>query len=75
MKTSQGKTTALEALEKRRQANKGRKRIDNGSLPAGAPMFFDCLTCGDEMSFPESYVNRTKLCDECQALKDVGWLE
>lgn len=75
MKTEQGKQKALEALADRRKRNADIKRIDNASLPAGSPMYFYCVTCGEEMSVPEGYTSRSKTCGECSALKDLGWLE
>lgn len=73
--TTQGKAAALAALAKRRKANKTRERIDNSSLHAGSSMHFDCLGCGGDIVVPENYIVRPKLCGECKALKDLGWLE
>lgn len=73
--TTQGKVAAIKALANRRARNKDRKRVDNSRLPAGSPMYFDCISCGQEMSVPEDYTTRAKLCQECQALKDMDWLE
>lgn len=73
--TTKGKVAAIAALQKRREDNKTRKRIDNSSLYAGSPMHFDCLGCGADIVVPENYITRPKLCSECQALKDLGWLE
>ena len=73
--TEQGKAAALKALEERREANKDQERVNNSSLPAGSPMYFYCITCGQEMTEPEGYISRTKTCTECTALKDLGWLE
>ena len=74
--TTQGKEAALNALLERRERNKTRERIDNGRGYAGDPMHFDCITCGEDIVVPESYIPpRPKLCRECQALKDAGWLE
>jgi uncharacterized OB-fold protein len=73
--TEKGKEYALKQLAKRRKNRP--EKIRNSSLPAGSPMYFYCKTCGhlaDEK--PESYILPPKsLCDECQALKDLGWLE
>lgn len=73
--TEKGKEHSLAELASRR-ANKPEKK-DNASLPAGFPMYFYCNSCGhlaDEL--PESYTGKPKkLCDECQALKDLDWLE
>ncbi len=74
--TTQGKQYALEQLAKRRERAKTEKKIDNGSLPAYAPMYFDCKACGcQDIKVPENYISRPQICDECQALKDLGWLE
>jgi len=73
--TEQGKAYALNCLQQRRE-NKP-KQIDNGSLYAGSPMYFYCKSCGHLADTkPESYFTPPKkLCAECQALKDLGWLE
>lgn len=73
--TEQGKQHALEALRQRRKKNKDKEPLDNSTLPAGAPMYFPCLTCGDYIGVPESYISKPDLCAECAALKDLGWLE
>ncbi|OGH68713.1 MAG: hypothetical protein A2754_02440 [Candidatus Magasanikbacteria bacterium RIFCSPHIGHO2_01_FULL_47_8] len=75
LRTELGKKAALEALKERREANKARKRIDNASLRAGQLMYFYCIVCAEEMAVPENYMTRPKLCRECQAIKDCGWLE
>jgi hypothetical protein len=40
-------------------------------------MYFYCISCGGLADvLPESYIGRpSRLCKECQALKDLGWLE
>lgn len=73
--TTQGKQHAQAALAERRARNKDRPPFDNSSLPAGAPMYFPCLTCGELIGVPEDYLRKPDLCPECQALKDLGWLE
>lgn len=71
-----GKVQALDRLEKRREANKDKKRINNSSLPAGSPMYYYCKICGEEMVLPEDHdCNAPSKCDECQILVDFGWLE
>jgi hypothetical protein len=37
----------------------------------------DCISCGHESDvLPEGFINQLqKLCKECQALKNMGWLE
>lgn len=73
--TSQGKAYALEQLKLRREKNANKKSIDNSSLYAGSPMYFDCLTCKETIMVPESYISKPSLCSECSALKQLGWLE
>ena len=75
--TEKGKEYALEQLKKRREENAKKEKIDNASLPAGSPMYFYCKSC-DVLADtkPEGYLDfPKKLCDECQALKDLEWLE
>lgn len=73
--TVNGKEAALKALADRR-ANKP-ERIDNSRLMAGSPMYYYCITCGHTSDvLPECHFSTPrKLCSECQALKDLGWLE
>lgn len=75
LKTLEGKEAALTALRERR-ANRP-EQINDASLPAGSPIHAYCKSCGHMAEvLPESYDWRPKrLCDECQALKDLGWLE
>lgn len=72
--TSKGKEYALTKLRERRQKNEGREPFDNGSLYAGQPMYFPCDACGDNIRHPEDYLTRVRLCAECQALKELDWL-
>ena len=75
--TTKGKEFALKALAKRRKENAKKEKIDNSKLHSGSPMYYYCICCdalADEL--PESHTSTPKkLCDECQALKDLGWLE
>lgn len=73
--TTSGREAALAKLAARR-ANQPRQ-INNAGLPAGSPMYFYCVSCGHESDvLPESYVMPPKrLCSECQALQDLGWLQ
>lgn len=76
--TERGKVFALEVLRKRREENAGKERINNSRLPAGDPMYYYCKACGGLAdALPEGWFlgGPKKLCDECQALKDLGWLE
>ena len=76
--TEKGKEFAINALEERRKNPP--KKIDNSSLHAGSSMYYYCISCGHVSSdLPENWDPRftqpKKLCDECQALKDLGWLK
>lgn len=73
--TTDGRDTALQALRERRE-NKP-EQINNARLPPGAPMYFYCISCGHlSDTLPESYTTAPKkLCDECLAMKELGWLE
>jgi hypothetical protein len=73
--TTQGKEFALAQLEERRKNQP--KHIDNASLYAGSPMYYYCRSCGHESDvLPESHFGAPrKLCSECQALKDLDWLQ
>ena len=74
--TELGKEAALQALEQRRKENKGKKRIDNRTLPAGSPMHYYCVACGGSMVLPELHREPApQLCAECSALKACGWLK
>jgi uncharacterized OB-fold protein len=70
-----GKEAALKALAKRRAHQP--KQIDNASLYAGSPMYFYCRSCGHlSDTKPEGYLSPPRrLCEDCQDLKDRGWLE
>ena len=74
--TEKGKAFALKALKKRRKENAKKEKINNASLYAGSPMYFYCINCGGLAdTLPENYSWAPKeLCNECQALKDLGWL-
>lgn len=73
--TTQGKEVALQALKERRDNQP--KHIDNSSLPAGSPMYFYCISCGWlAATRGELYTDiPPKLCKECRALQDLGWLD
>ena len=76
--TQQGKEMALQALAERRQENAAKEKIDNANLPAGSSMYYYCISCGglaDVKNEGWFLYPPKKLCDECQALKDLGWLE
>lgn len=66
---------SLEALKDRRAHPP--EQIDNASLYAGSPMYFYCRSCGWLADTkPEEYLTSPKkLCDACQRMKDLGWLE
>lgn len=73
--TVHGKAVALEALAKRR-ANPP-EHVDNSKLYAGSPMYYYCKACsGLAAVLAEGHISAPPaLCDECRALKDLGWLE
>ena len=75
--TQKGKEFAVDALRQRREENARKEKIDNSKLYAGDSMYFYCISCGGLAdTLPEGYLSTPKkLCDECQALKDLGWLE
>lgn len=75
--TVQGKEYALSKLKERRLASKTMPRIDNGKLYAGSPMYYYCICCGDLAAIlPEAHLEPPpRLCPECQAMKDLDWLE
>ncbi|MFH0819515.1 MAG: hypothetical protein V1892_00620 [bacterium] len=75
--TQKGKKYALKKLKKRRAQAKKEGQIDDSTLPVGAPMHYYCESCGLIADvLPEAHIGSPKeLCDECQALKDLGWLE
>ncbi|MFA6451823.1 MAG: hypothetical protein WCX65_20295 [bacterium] len=76
MATTQGKKHALEQLAKRRKENQERTQINNALQPAGSPMHYECKGCGADIVLPELHSCAVPpLCDECQAMKDCGWLE
>lgn len=71
-----GKEYALQKLQERIKDNAGTDWDEKTrDLPAGAPMFFGCVRCNAKIEVSENYLERPTLCDECQALKDCGWLE
>jgi len=72
--TTRDKEMGLAALAQRR-ANQP-VQINNGRLPAGAPMYFYCVACGHLADTkPENYTTPVaKLCEECEELHVAGWL-
>lgn len=73
IETRHGKAWALAALANRRADRT--PPVDNSALPAGAPMYFPCVSCGTAVGHPENFLTRRHLCVECEALKACGWLE
>lgn len=73
--TEQGREAAQAALKARREDQP--EKIDNSSLPAGSPMYFYCISCGHlSDTKPENYLTPVKkICDECAAMKELGWLD
>ena len=77
--TEKDKAFALAELSRRKIENTP-KVIDNRSLYAGSDMYFYCDYCKaltDQL--PEDYIpdpdTPKKICDECQSLKNLGWME
>ena len=64
---------ALAQFEKRKKANAG-KQINNGSLPAGSPMYYYCKRCGAHTeTLSESHSSKPKtICEPCDALRVHG---
>jgi hypothetical protein len=74
--TALGRKAAVAGLTRRREAAKTQTLIRNQDLYAGSPMYFCCLGCGlQNIVVPEGWLTKPDLCDECTALKSVGWLE
>ena len=73
--TTKGKSAALAALKKRR-ANQP-KQINNSDLRAGSSMYYYCKSCGHLAAcLSETHTCPVpRLCEECDALKQMGWLE
>jgi hypothetical protein len=73
--TSLNKLESLEALAHRRIINKSRPHVDNAALPAGSPMYYRCLGCGDDIVVSEGWITKPDMCDECHRLVKLGWME
>ena len=76
--TQQGKEFALLQLGKRREKNRDKEKP--GSETPFGPWFSYCISCGEEADrkYDRSsllYFKMKDLCPECQAMKDLGWLE
>lgn len=76
--TDKSRDFALKALAERRADPPD--QINNASLYAGSNMYYYCISCGHLSDvLPELWDPRVtqpkKICNECQALKDLGWLE
>jgi len=68
-------TEAVEALQERKDANADVERVDNHSLPAGAPMYYYCRLCGKDLgAYPEDHVGPApRYCSPCETLVEAGW--
>lgn len=73
--TQQGKAAALAGLADRRARHRNEKPVDNASLPAGSPMFYQCIGCGAPIVMHEGWITKPDCCVECEALRRLGWLE
>jgi hypothetical protein len=72
--TDHGKEFAMAALRTRVERNKDLQPVDNSRAPAGSPMIFQCRACKGEIVLPENFIVAQKLCSECRALENKGWL-
>ncbi len=75
--TTQGREFALEKLEERRKKSAIEKKTNNHALPEGSSMYYYCVVCGCLSDvLPELHRDTPKrLCAECQALQNIGWLD
>lgn len=74
--TASGREMALRKLAERRATYKRLPEDYNAGLPAFSPMFYNCIGCNAIFSLPEDWMPpRRQLCEECEALKTMGWLE
>ena len=75
--TTGEKASALKKLEERRKQSSTEEQINNASQPEGSFMYYYCNLCGCLAEVLPELHNKPpkKLCDECQALEDAGWLE
>ncbi len=67
----------MERFEERKAKNEGRVPVNNSRAPAGSPMVYDCLACGDSKILPESHNVAAKFlrhCNPCLRLIDLGLL-
>ena len=64
-------------IKKYHTRNVAKPKIRNDQLPAGALMYFYCISCNDlSDTLSENYTSTPKkICEECKALKELGWLE
>lgn len=75
--TTKGKEFALKKLKERREKSEIEGEINNSGLPEGSSMHYYCIICGCTSDvLPEDHRNAPeKLCEECKALRECGWLE
>lgn len=74
--TDYGRDYALQELERRREWNRNIKKENNADLPPGAPKYYYCDSCNEEMKLPGNHTRPApSLCSECQALKGAGLLD
>lgn len=67
----------LTLLEERREKNLD-TQVDNGNLPAGAPMYYYCRTCGAHVATkPEGWYENPppSNCQDCKDLIDDGVID
>lgn len=73
--TQYGRKEAERALEHRREIYAKVKLPRNEDLPAGSPMVFRCIGCSEPIWVSEDYITKPDLCEECEAMRKLGWLE
>lgn len=74
--TEKGKKFAIKSLHERRAKSLTDTKVNNASLPAGFPIYYYCISCGQvSETVSETYVTSPrKICTECQAMIDLNWL-
>ena len=71
------KETAIIQFQRRRAFSSKINKVDNSTLPTGAPVFTYCCHCGIPLEkLPEDYLFRPySQCSQCSGLEREGWLD
>jgi hypothetical protein len=77
MELNRAEERKVEEFILRCQMSRETKRVDNSSLPAGAPMVYYCHACGAHtVTLPELHFSRPpRYCDACEDLRKEGLLD